>query len=527
MGIFDFFTNIFESIFKSSSPEFKKKQALQKIDSELKKIQPSVYKSGMLQPNFPELFRILYENTAPIEKILSATVSSQDVKVNYFYERKLFTTGFSPADQEKLENLTYDHRKSEALDSDLSLSKVMESQHHTLDFLIRQINTQEFIRIDEIIGSLQQLTDICRFNYLSIIHNFDPEYNGFSMSEKPNFVSCVPSPLGNSLQDFYYITANFKMTSSLANAVLALEQLRTGKSVPQEQSEKYMECLKKINSVLSKYLTPDLLKKVIILAKKEPEFSPQTASYNINARQRYVQYLQQKFDSDTSRIKTEIKDNYISVELKNLFNEEPLLELNGYNSSTNKKLRGNCNTLFNWIMPLEIIKTFMAKFFDDDIKNLLNDIVIEGFFNTPTYKTDFSSTVYACLELPEKLENFEDSFNREKENDQAILESYIQDSHKDSDFSKKLSSFVDNINGQAKQLVQDISTIFFSLYKYLEELIIDAKKTKPDMVSNIKVLLTSSRNRERSNKLELQFEKWTGFLEIMKNYAIIGEVKRK
>ena len=178
-------------------------------------------------------------------------------------------------------------------------------------------------------------------------------------------------------------------------------------------------------------------------------------------------------------------------------------------------------------MPLEIIKTFMAKFFDDDIKNLLNDIVIEGFFNTPTYKTDFSSTVYACLELPEKLENFEDSFNREKENDQAILESYIQDSHKDSDFSKKLSSFVDNINGQAKQLVQDISTIFFSLYRQLEELLIDAKKTKPDMVSNIKVLLTSSRNRDRSNKLELQFEKWTGFLEIMKNYAIIGEVKRK
>ena len=63
MGILTFLTDIFESIFMASSPEVKKKQALHKIDQEVRLIQPAIYKNGFLQPNFAELFRILYENS--------------------------------------------------------------------------------------------------------------------------------------------------------------------------------------------------------------------------------------------------------------------------------------------------------------------------------------------------------------------------------------------------------------------------------------------------------------------------------
>ena len=111
MGIFQFFTDVFESIFMSSSPEVKKKQALHKIDSELKNIQPNIFKSGMLQPNFAELIRILYENTKPIDDLLSETISSDDVNRHNFYFTQLLLTGFTGTSQEKLENLSYENRK--------------------------------------------------------------------------------------------------------------------------------------------------------------------------------------------------------------------------------------------------------------------------------------------------------------------------------------------------------------------------------------------------------------------------------
>ena len=114
MGIFQFFANVFESIFMSSSPEVKKKQALHKIDSELKNIQPNIFKSGMLQPNFAELIRILYENTKPIDDLLSETISSDDVKRHNFFCNQLLLTGFTGTSQEKLENLSYENRKEDA-----------------------------------------------------------------------------------------------------------------------------------------------------------------------------------------------------------------------------------------------------------------------------------------------------------------------------------------------------------------------------------------------------------------------------
>ena len=108
----------------------------------------------------------------------------------------------------------------------------------------------------------------------------------------------------------------------------------------------------------------------------------------------------------------------------------------------------------------------------------------------------------------------------------AVLNGYIKDSHTDADFVKKLERCVDNINEQAHQVVQTIVTNIVELYKLLGELFVDAKKTKPDIISNIKVLMTSSRNRDNARQLEQQYEQWGIFLDIMKNYAIIGEINR-
>ncbi len=527
MGILEFLTDIFQSIFMSSSPEVKKKQALHKIDSEIRNIQPCIYKSGMLQPNFAELFRILYENVKPLEDLLSETISSEDIKRNENYENQLLLTGFTGQNQEKLENLSVEARKQEVIDSDLPMTKVFEKQKHTLEFLIHELNSQEFARIDEVIGQLQQLTDICRFNYLTVIHRFDPEYNGFNPGYEPNFVSCVPSSFGTAFQDLYFVTANFKVTSALGRAIIALAQLRKRQELSETDANKYLGYLKKINTIFTKHLTPDVMKKLICLAKSDPDFVPQIASYKINARQKFAAFLQNKFISDETQIKNEIKDTRISLDLKKLFEGRPLCEMEGYNIENSRSIQVISSTGFTWITPLQITKTFLRDFYNEPIRALLEDIVIEGFFNIPSYKTDFSSIVYAAQESSSLLKKFEDNFGRGGKNDKAILDGYIQDSRKDADFVKKLTSSVDNINEEAHQLVQQVSASIYELYKHLSDLLVDAKKTKPDMISNLKVLLTSTRNRDNVAQLEQQFEYWGIYLSIMKNYAIIGEVDRK
>ena len=525
MGFLQAVTDFFQSIFMSSSPEVKKRTELHKIENELKALPFQIYKNGMLQPNFAELFRILYENTKPIDDILASTINSENVHRAKLFESQLIVTGFSPDTQEKIGKLSYESRKKAVVDSDLPINKVLDSQKHTMESILRQIKTPEFAKIDQTISRLKQLADICRFNYVSIIKVFDSNFDGITSSSFGNVHPALPEQAEPALMDFYYIIGNFELDTAEARAIIALKQLSSGNEVPEKKQQEILQNLRKINSVFTKYLTADVIRKVICLGKKDPKPVLDTTAYQSNSLKSFIEGFQGKFASDSERIKGEIKDYTVSFEIKELFNDEPILELKTYNAETNSLLRKNTPFSFVWITPLQVIKTFMATYMTEPVMNVLNNIVIEGFFNNSDYKTQFSSIVYAVNEINQNISDFEDSFDREKKNDAAELTGLIQDSKRDSDFLKKVGVMVDNINEQAHKLVQECSSNFFDLYREIGELIVDAKKSKSDIVSNIKVLLSSTRNRDGSGVIEQQHGNWKLFLKIMKNYAIIGDIE--
>ncbi len=523
MGFIQTLTEFFESIFKASSPEVKKRQELRKIEAELRARQPQIFKNELLQPNFAELFRILYENTKPIERILSDTISSQDMKKVGRFESQLILTGFDDESQKKFEKLSYENRKKSVEQTNLTMNQQFELQRKSFSELLRQIEKGEFKKIDETITRLHQLADVCRFNCINVIHAFDSSYEGVSPSlANPHAVS--PETVSASLQDLYFITANLSLNASVVRAVSALQEIRVGHALSSEEAESIAGNIRKISAVFSKMFDSETLRKVICIAKKDPSFKPKIATYSDGALKRFVEFAQGRFEADENRIKTEIKDYTISFELRELFGEAPLLELKTYNSATNEKIRNCSPHSFEWITPLQTMKTFINMYFSEAVRTVLNNIVIEGFFSNPSYKTDFSSQVYACNEIPNRLAAFEKSFERGEKNDEANLLGIISDCASDPSFIKLLGENVKSINNQAYAIIQEESKNLFSLYKQISELILDAKKSKSDLISNIKVLMASSRNRDGSGILEQQHSSWKTFLKIMKNYAIIGEL---
>ena len=527
MGFLQAIIEFLESIFKSNSPEVRKRQEIRKIEAELKAYQPVIYKNNMLTANFGELFRVLYENTKPIEEILSETINSDDLQRNMRFEQQLLLTGFSGASQEKLEELSYENRKKEVLESNLPMERVLEKHHRILEDLGKELSTPDFMKIDEVIAGLQQLMDVCRFNYMNVIHTFDPDYTGMQPDYKPNFAAVPPDSMAGSLQDLYYLTANLTLTGSMVRALEALNELRLGRPMSADESEKLMKNMRKINTIIKKILAPDILKKIICIAKKDPNATPQVASYKTNARQKFANYMQEKCSSDESKLKIEIKDLTISAEIKELFGARPLEHVSGYDNDTNEQLRQNSPSSFLWITPVQLLKTFVTQFLSEPIMTLLNDIVIEGFFATPELKSDFSSLIYSCGELKGEVEAFEKSFERNASNDTAVLLGFIRDSHKNADFLTRLSASVDTINEQAHRLVQESANKINMLATQVGDLIVEGRKSQNLLITNIKVLLNSSRNREASEMLDTQFDAWKLFLEVMKNYVIISSAEKK
>ena len=522
MSLLQIISNFFNAFFNRNSPEMQKKIQLKKLESELRAYEPYIFKNGNLLPNFAESIRILYLNTKPLDDLFSTTITGSDISRNKRFESQLVLTGYSSEHQQMIESLSYEARKEELLESAAPNSQIYDRQHKRLEKIVHELNSDTFKKIDNDLQNLYHLADFCRFSFVTILQIFDSNFIALDHRYKPSYQEIPIEKLGSPIEDLYFQLAGLKITTATANAIKALASLRYGEAKSDEYFSSYLDNLKKISYITKRIIPSERLKILIHYYKEDMNYVPKVAEYKDSARKNFSDMIQAQFKADEQRIKTELKDEKISAELQILFPETSLLPLFGYNTETNKKIREASTSAFMWIMPLQILKTFISVYFTDSVRSLLNDIVVEGFFNNPTYKTDFSTIVFTALEIPNVIQEFEDSFTRGKRNDLATLQNYIHNSHKDSDFYKKMELMISTINAEANKIITKETNNLNALSKQISSILQDAKKPASELISNLKVLMISPRNRDNTDLLERQYPNWNNFFEIMKNYAIIS-----
>lgn len=528
MGFIKKILELFESIFNRSSPEVQKKIRRRKMEGDLEKFTPVLYRNGNITANFAEAMYILYLNTKSLDNLFCETIGGTDIPRQTRFKMQLVFTGFSADEQMQVESLSYENRKQEVKDEKESLQRrVYEQQYARLERIVSALNSDSFKSMDKNLLDLRQFADLCHFNFVSVLHLFDKNFVAGVSSYKPSYQEVPISTVSKMIDELYYQIAGLTITNATANGVAALVQLRYGDSLTQDQKEAYLTSTRKIASVINHVLQPDHLKALIQLAKEEPGFEPAKVSYKESARQDFSTKIQTQFKADEQRIRTELKDEKIQAELYTLFSGSKLLSLSGYTPTMNEKLHEYTALSFEWIMPVQVLKTFLQVYLSPQIHALLNDIVVEGFFNNQSYKSEFSTIVYAALECKDHVQLFEQSFDHGKQNDNALLEGYIHDSRKDETFHKRVEKMVESINNQARQLVQEEVSALQAMYGILTGVLADAKKPGSELIQNLKVLLLSPRNKENTDLLERQFPNWAVFFEIMSNYVTVNIKEKK
>ena len=525
MSLGEIITKFLESIFKKSSSDSSKRPNLKKLETEIKSMTPVLIRGENLQPNFAEAIFTLYKNTRTLDDLFSTTIGAPDFQRKKRFEGQLIVTGFNPTEQDLLESLSYENRKAAIIaeaGNEREENRIYEHQRQDQEKLFKAMNSDSFRNMDKENLQLRQLVDLCKMNFLPVLQVFDGNFIPGDFSYQPTYNEAPIEKLLTMLEDYYYQAYGLRITNGMANAVTALVQLKHGENASSTLLEQYSTALKRIAFVNTKILTPENLKLLIRYGRGEEQYEPGVCSYTGSPRQDFASMMKEKFTSEEKRIRSELQDAQIEQELTTLFNGGSLLDVDFYDNRHNETLRADTILSFKYVLPMKILKTFLAVYVPDSIRTLLNDLVIEGFFVNASYKQNFSEAVYACLEADETIKNFEKSFGSDQPNSIAVLESYIKDSHKDKDFYKKLEVMVSKINDEAKNLIQTNTVNLYRLYKMLGELLADAKKPTGEIIENLKVTMLSSRNKRNTNFLEQSYGTWRVFFDIMKNYVILN-----
>ncbi len=524
MNFLKFFTSIFDSLFKSSSKDGKAKSELKHIENELKLHVPTIYKNGALMANVAEAFVLLYTNTKHIEEILSSTIKSSDPSRARAFANRLIMTGLSSETLELQQGLSFEARKEAVIMAE-NENKVFADQAKAFEQFLKIFEQEEFTQINQIIAKLYQLFDICRFNFFRAIRAFVPNFTEHTDLEKVEIKNVPIQELETPLMDLYFVAKDFQITSSMAKAIIALETIHAGdRKIDQD---KILNNLKKISYIFRHILQPTSLHQLVMLSKQDPGLVLESARYNSTALQSYIEHAKKQFEADTNRIRMEVQDEIVAGEINSLFKDREQEVLAGYNSEQNEFLLLNGTSAFTLITPMQILKTFLLIYADSHIQSLLNDIVIEGFFYNPTYKTEFSTAVFSVLEAHERIKNFENSFDRNNVNDIAVIRGYVADAQGNPDFSTKLLQAITRINTEAKKILQEEVAHLLNLQHFLSDMLEDARLISPVNITNIKVLLASSRNKDNAVQLENQLPDWQIFFGIMKNYVVLGEKEKQ
>ena len=148
MGFLKAISSIFDNIFKRSSPEVQKKQQMKKLENEIRDFQPQICRSGMLLPNFGEAIYALYKNTRPLDNLFSVTVSPNDIQRQRRFEAQLIVTGYPASDQEALEALSFENRKTQIVEETQNPDRVYMRQRKEMERLLKELNTEPFKKMD-------------------------------------------------------------------------------------------------------------------------------------------------------------------------------------------------------------------------------------------------------------------------------------------------------------------------------------------------------------------------------------------
>ena len=530
MSIVQSIKNFFENIFHSNSPEVQKRNKLRKLESELRMHPSGIYKGELLQPNFAEALRILYINLRPISKILDNTITSGDVKRNRNFEQELIITGYSDEDREILESLSYENRlQALSGDSDMSEHKLFDLQKQKLERIVADLRTPQFSKMNDVLASLKQLSDLCHFNFITPLQLFDDAFAKHKDDEGyvPQYQPLPLATFENILMDLYYLTADFQITMPMGNAILALNQLLNDTENDSRTKKEILQNLRRIRAVLKNPLDSETLFKLIRLSKGDPNFVPQKASYEENVCKKFAEKIQEKFQSDELHIRNELKNSQVKQELSELFPDGKMEAIKGYSKETVEIIANKSPSNFIWVVPLQILKTFLKIYYGESLRNLLNDVVVEGLFTNPTKKSNFSQLIYSLNDSMSLISQFENTFDDGQKYSVGMIKNYINDSHRDSDFGKKLTALIDSANSEAKEIIQKTASLLNTLHADLGDFLQDAKRSSSEIVTNLKSIMFSSRNRETTSLLELQFPLWKVFFEILKNYVIIKKAKKE
>lgn len=526
-SLLSFFRDFLESLFSSSSIEFKKKQQLKQIAANLKTIEPQLYRQdGFLLPAFPTALYQMFQFIVPISELLSSTIACADKRIAERNRDFLIEVALTNEQKELRKSFVYTERTKTLIANTVSTELLIEEQGKHFGQFLKILESPTLKNQGVLIEKIFCLNDFCQFDFNGFFSNFDPAFKTHSGQtttvDNPSFKPLEVAEVIPQMMDLHYLFSRLDISKPVLDLLGELEAKKQNVELTTNITSRMERIFQALLYLIQKKISKENILGIIRLVKNDPDFVPEQPSLVVNHIEEYKQRLTEFFHSDSRKLLKEQQSNEIQVLLNETFGNRALEKLTGYTDTTNQLLQEFTPFSLEWIKPLEIIKTFLVHYFMPHYRQFLHSIIVEGYFANRSLQSSFAASFSYCEYIPAKLREFEQLFEDNNSCSLKIMTGYLTELQKGMDFETPLRKMVENMNKHARDLVQKSVTQLSEVFNFSLIILEDNKKPLPDYITNIRMLAGSTKNAESFSFLEKEQAVFRNFLEIMKKYAIVG-----
>jgi hypothetical protein len=147
-------------------------------------------------------------------------------------------------------------------------------------------------------------------------------------------------------------------------------------------------------------------------------------------------------------------------------------------------------------------------------------VLVEGYFDNKSFQNNLANILYQCERSMGRIAEFEEQLKGNGRESLVAMKRYIEEMRRGKDISTFLNRLVDTINGKARSIVEDETGLFSMLEESLAALMLDYKRSSPDLITNIRTL-GGGRNREMMGQIQAGHDRITILVKVMRNFTYV------
>jgi hypothetical protein len=425
-----------------------------------------------VQPAAGKFFYDLYKALSHAQVFLQNASKSAQLKqitVETFLDMKHL-------DARQRLNAEYVERRAKTM----SIIEVSHLLKEDLNLLSEAFDADFTSKVDRCYNQILSLVHLAGFDYFLFLRKFDPNLLERNFNLTPQFRPVRGPMVVEEIKDFLEIFYPFDTGMDWTLPLRILKVYKNGLDVVTAA-----EWSKLLNN-LRELRRSSVLELLIRHIGQDPgwEFKPRLTMEHIAAA--YLEDRRREVDQALTGFLSSQRQNQVSSLARELFGDPDTKWLQCYTEKDSETLVALGLEGFVHAQGLNYFKGFLVNFFEPDIRNLCETLLVRGLWSSMDRSKEMSDTFHNLLDITGRLSTLEQSLSENGE-DGARLRTALVKPGRNRGHLRNLEFTIQRINRDVRDLLNASAEALIQLGGHFKEILLDVKN-EGNLIKNYREL---------------------------------------